>query len=358
MAGYEAGPRTPGRVQAAGRGRRRRYPWPMTSRRALLLGMSAALAAPAVLRAQLDGKSEDLRATIDALPQLHSLQVQHGADVIFAAAPRGPGLDRLANIKSCSKSIVALLLGIALDRGEIGSVHATLEQVAPDLLPTDAAPGVGAITMEDLVTLRAGLERTSGANYGAWVSSGNWVADALGRPMVAQPGGRMLYSTGSTHVLGAALARATGSTLLEQARTRLGAPLDIEFPPWTRDRQGFYLGGNEMAMRPTAMLKIATLLRDRGRFNDAQVVSRDWITASIQPRARSPWSGLSYGYGWFLTPSGYTLGRGYGGQIIAAHEGRNLAIAITSDPTQPARSQGYFGALMRLLNGPILEATG
>lgn len=290
------------------------------------------------------------------LPQLHSLQIRRGNDIVFAEAPRGPGLDRFANIKSCSKSFVALLLGVALERGEVPAVTTTLGQIAPGILPRNATAGVADITMEDLVTLRAGLERTSGANYGGWISSGNWLADALTRPMVAAPGTRMLYSTGSSHILGAALAEATGQSLLAQTRERLGGPLDIEIPPWTRDPQGYYLGGNEMALRPTAMLKIATLLRDEGRFAGKQVVPQDWILASTEPRARSPWSGLSYGYGWFLSPSGYVLGRGYGGQIIAAHPGRNLAVAITSDPTRPARSDGYFGAVMRLLDGPVLAA--
>lgn len=295
-----------------------------------------------------------MHAAIRNLPQLHSLQIRRGNETVFAEAPRGPGLDRLANIKSCSKSIVALLLGCAIDRGEITSVDATLGTVAPGIVPVGAAPGVADITMEDLVTLRAGLERTSGANYGAWVSSPNWLADALGRPMIAEPGTGMLYSTGSTHILGAALAEAAGQSLLALARGRLGTPLGITIPPWTRDPQGYYLGGNEMALNPTAMLDIATLVRDGGRFGGERVISEGWIAASTQPRARSPWSGLSYGYGWFLSRSGYVLGRGYGGQIIAAHKARNLAVAITSDPTRPARSGGYFGELMRLLEGPVL----
>lgn len=316
-----------------------------------MLTAGATLVAPGLVRAQ----SQDLQSAIRALPQLHSIQVRRGDDLVFAEAPRGPGLDRLANIKSCSKSIVALLLGAAIDQGDIADVTARLGQVAPGIVPPDATRGVADITMEDLVTLRAGLERTSGANYGGWVGSRNWLADAMTRPMVARPGGRMLYSTGSTHILGAALAEATGQSLLDQARRRLGDPLDIEIPPWTRDPQGYYLGGNEMALRPTAMLRIAMLMRDGGRFEGRQVLPRDWIAASIRPRARSPWSGLSYGYGWFLSPSGYTLGRGYGGQIIAAHPGRGIAVAITSDPTLPARSGGYFDDIMRLLEGPVLN---
>lgn len=323
----------------------------MINRRTFFLTAAASLSLPQIVRAQ----SENLADAIARLPQLHSLQVRRGSDVVFAAAPLGPGLDRPANIKSCSKSIVALLLGAALGRGEIASVTATLGEVAPGILPEDATPGTADITMEDLVTLRAGLDRTSGPNYGAWVNSRDWLSYALTRPMVAEPGGQMLYSTGSTHILGAALAEATGQSLLEQARTRIGDPMGIEIPGWTRDPQGYYLGGNEMALRPTAMLDIATMLRDGGQFNGKQVISKAWIEASIQPYARSPWSGLSYGYGWFLTSSGYVFARGYGGQIIAAHRSRNLAVVITSDPTQTARSEGYFGDLMQLLEGPILN---
>lgn len=322
----------------------------MINRRIFIATSGFALCMPFISRAQTD----DLRSAIAELPQLHSIQISRGSDTLFAEAPRGPGLERLANIKSCSKSVVALLLGAAIDRGEVPSVSAPLSDVAPGILPANATPGAGDITLEDLVTLRAGLERTSGPNYGAWVNSRNWLADALSRPMVAEPGGQMLYSTGSTHILGAALTEATGQSLLAQARDRLGRPLGIEIPPWTRDPQGYYMGGNNMALRPTAMLKIAKLMRDDGRYDGEQIIPQSWIAASTVPHARSPWSGLAYGYGWFLSASGYTLARGYGGQIIASHKERDLAVAITSDPNQPARSGGYFGDLMRLLEGPVM----
>ncbi|HEU0162021.1 MAG TPA: hypothetical protein VFQ69_06430, partial [Rhizomicrobium sp.] len=83
-------------------------------------------------------------------------------------------------------------------------------------------------------------------------------------------------------------------------------------------------------------------------------IPESWIAASVTPRTRSPFSGLAYGYGWFLSDSGWVIARGYGGQIIAAHPAKRLAVAITSDPAQPARSEGYFGVLMNLLEGPVL----
>lgn len=325
----------------------------MISRRSLSLALLAGLAAPHVGRAAAQAV-DDLRNAIGDMDQLHSLQVQRGDAVVLAEAPRGNGLDRVANIKSCAKSIVALLLGTAIERGEIADIRASLRSVAPGLIPPDATEGVADITIEDLVTLRAGLEGTSGPNYGSWISSRNWVAHALRRPMAGRPGERMIYSTGTTHVLGAALSTATGRSLLALARERLGSRLDIEVPAWIRDPQGYYLGGNEMALTPRAMLRIALLMRDDGRYGGEQVISRDWVRTSIEPRTRSPYSGLDYGYGWFLSGTGYVIARGYGGQVIAANPERGLAVAITSDPNRPAYSGGYFGELMRLLDGPIL----
>ncbi|MDR7125761.1 CubicO group peptidase (beta-lactamase class C family) [Pseudorhodobacter sp. 4114] len=296
-----------------------------------------------------------LRDAALGLPQLHAILVQRGGERLLAEAPRGRGLEAGANIKSCSKSILALMLGTAIARGEIAGLSARLGEVAPQLIPGDATEGVADLTMADLVTLRAGLEGTSGAKYGAWVNSRNWIAYALRQPRIAPNGGRMIYSTGTTHVLGAAIAVATGKDLRQLARERLGRPLGIDVASWTRDPQGYYFGGNEMALTPEAMLRVAVMLRDGGTYGETQVVDQEWVEASQVARTTSPYSGLEYGLGWFLSETGWVIARGYGGQIIAANPERGLAVAITSDPTQIARSGGYFGDLMRLLDGPILD---
>ncbi|WP_254870110.1 serine hydrolase [Thalassospira sp. HF15] len=329
-------------------------PFPMLTRRAFSATLLGAMATPVMGRA-LAQTPTNIRLRVADMSQLHAILVQRGEEVIVSESPRGPGLDRVANIKSCSKSIIGLLTGNAIAQGVIPSVEATIGEIAPSIIPSNATPGVEDLTIKDLVTLRAGLESTSGRNYGAWVNSDNWVSFALRRPMVATPGGRMIYSTGTTHILGAVLTVATGKSLLAQARDVLGQPLGIEIPAWTQDPQGYYFGGNEMALTPRAMLRIATLMRDHGRFDGDQIISADWIDQSIQARTRSPYSGLGYGYGWFLSKSGFIIARGYGGQIIAAHPEKNLAVAITSDPTSPARSGGYFGQLMDLLEGPVLS---
>lgn len=327
----------------------------MINRRTLLALGAATLSAPAVLASGTGWAPVLDRAR--ALDQLHSLIVARTGAEVVADAPRGPGLDRLAPIKSVSKSLVALCLGAAIDRGAISGTEATLGAVAPRLIPPGADPRIARLTMADLVTMQTGLERTSGANYGGWVSSRNWVANALARPFVGTPGQGMLYSTGSYHVLGAALTEATGLSLRDQMRRSLGGPLGLEIPSWTRDPQGYYLGGNEMAMRPRDLLKIGEMVRQDGRHETQQVLSPAWISASTVPRTRSQFSGLAYGYGWFLgraDGADFILARGYGGQILCIVPERDITLVITSDPTRPARSRGYFGDLMTLISDTIL----
>ena len=312
---------------------------------------------PGLVRA--DDALTAIRSRAGGFDQLNSLIVIKDGEPLIEDRFRGPDLDRPANVKSVSKTIVATLLGIAIDKGAVPSVDASLGQIATRLIPAAADPRVRAITLEDLVTLRAGLDRTSGPNYGQWVSSRNWVADALSRPIVAEPGGPMLYSTGSTHVLGAALTQVTGRSLLDLARDWLGRPLEIQIPPWTRDPQGFYIGGNEMALSPRAMARFGEMIRQGGTWNGQQVVSRGWIERSFTPVTRSPWSGLGYGYGWFtgeVRGTRYALARGYGGQVIAVAPDAGITIAITSDPSRPARSGGYFGDLMDLIERDILAS--
>ena len=325
------------------------------TRRTVLAGAAATLALPGLVRA--DDVLNAIRSRAGGFSQLNCLIVVKDGEWLIEDRFRGQNLDRPANIKSVSKTIVATLLGIAIDKGAVPSVDVTLGQIATRLIPAAADPRVRTITLEDLVTLRAGLDRTSGPNYGQWVSSRNWVADALSRPIVAKPGGQMLYSTGSTHVLGAALSQVTGRSLLDLARDWIGRPLDIQIPPWTRDPQGLYMGGNEMALSPRAMARFGEMVRQGGTWNGQQVVSRDWIERSFTPVTRSPWSGLGYGYGWFIaeTRGGrYALARGYGGQVIAVAPEAGITVAITSDPNLPARSGGYFGDLMDLIENDIL----
>lgn len=327
---------------------------PTMSRRAFLSGTAVLLASP------LSAETNRWQAVVNSargFDQCNALLIFQNGKQVLAEVFRGPAIDQVVPVKSVSKTIVAALTGVAIDRGEIPGVDATLGEIVPDLIPRKADPQVANITVENLLTMQAGLERTSGRNYGAWVNSRDWVVDALSRPMVAEPGTRMLYSTGSSHVMGAVLSEVSNKSLLTLARDRLGKPLGIKIPSWTRDPQGRYLGGNEMALTLRGMISFGELYNNGGLVGSKQVLSEEWVNDSLQPVTRSLFSGLEYGYGWFLGESSgtsYALARGYGGQIICIVPEYKLTVVITSDPTRLARSGGYFGDLLQLIENEII----
>lgn len=292
--------------------------------------------------------------------RLQSIVVMQQGDVVLAESFGGPPVDQAVNIKSVSKSVVASLVGCAIEQGRLEGVDLTLGELAPALLPENADPRVADLRVQDFLTMRIGLERQSGRNYGQWAASDDWVRHALTRPFTAEPGGRMLYSTAGWHVLGAMLSETSGKSLLSLSREWLGLPLDIEFAPWTRDPQGRYLGGNEMSMSPLEMARFGELYRLGGRWQGKQVMTDNWVSESWQPRTVSPWSGDAYGYGWFLRTLGeydVAYARGYGGQLIHVVPQANLVVAMTSGTSQAARSGGYMDTLHSLVENYLGQLT-
>ncbi|MEM7024483.1 MAG: serine hydrolase [Pseudomonadota bacterium] len=298
-------------------------------------------------------------AQAEALPRLHSLLIaRHGRELV-AARLRGPALDTPVNVKSVSKSVIAALVGAAIGRGVLGGVDQPITTLLDGMIPQGLDPRISSITVADLLTMQAGLERTSGPNYGSWVASPDWVRYVLTRPFVREPGQGMLYSTGSYHLLSVALSQVSGESTLALARTWLGAPLDIQIPPWTRDPQGFYMGGNNMALAPRALLRFGEMYRQGGVYDGTQVLPADWIESSWTARTRSVFTGHGYGYGWFLVRArGYRVAYawGYGGQMIYVVPALGLTVAITSDPNAPSGRTGYVRQLHALMADGIIPA--
>jgi CubicO group peptidase (beta-lactamase class C family) len=292
------------------------------------------------------------------MPRLHSLIVSWRGQLLVERYFNGARASRPANIKSASKSIISALVGIAIDRKLLSGVRQPIGPFFPELSSPSDAPK-RAITIEDLLTMRAGLESTSNRNYGAWVQSRNWVRFALSRDLIQRPGVEMEYSTGSTHLLSAILTKATGTSTWQFADDALARPLGFSLAPWTRDPQGIYFGGNEMVITPKQMLAFGELYRNKGRFGEKQIIPETWVRESLRVRTRSPRNNQGYGYGWWSRDfAGYEtfFAWGYGGQYIFLVPELDVVVVTTSSTAVGEERRSHRRTIFDLLEQLILPA--
>ncbi|WP_018388247.1 serine hydrolase [Ancylobacter sp. FA202] len=329
-----------------------------------LLAAPLLLLTPRLALAQADLPSQPpaLTAVLDRageLAPLRTVLVSRDGERLAARGYAGGRVDRPTNIKSASKSILAILAGIAIDKGVLEGAEQKIAPLLKADLPADPDPRLSEITLGNLLSMQAGLERTSGTFYGAWIASPNWVRSALARPFVDEPGGQMLYSTGSSHLVSAILTRASGRSTLALARDWLGSIEGFEIADWERDKQGIYFGGNQMAMRPTSLLAFTETCRSGGRNRAGeQVIPPDWIAQCWQVRTASRFTGDAYGYGWFTRPidgARAHYGWGYGGQMLYVVPERGVSLVMTSTTHAPSGRTGHRDAV-HALAGEILAA--
>ena len=328
--------------------------------RPLLFALMTVVTVPATGSSSVTERAAlSFEEALSSLPRLRSLLISIDGELVDERYFHGARSNHLANLKSASKSVISTLIGIALDRGQLKSITDPIAKFFPEHFGADAASAKKRITIEDLLTMRSGLETTSNVNYGQWVTSANWVRHVLTRPLIDEPGGRMIYSTGNSHLLSAILTKATKMSTFDFARRYLAEPLAIAIRPWIRDPQGIYLGGNDMHLTPRAMLEYGELYLNRGWMKEKQIVSARWVEESLKPRTKSSWSGRDYGYGWWIdTLGGQTThyAWGHGGQFIFTVPGLKLVVVATAVPTPDDGRREHQRAIYDLMERHLIPA--
>ena len=305
------------------------------------------------------GVLETAATASSQLPRLRSLLVSYKGSLVLERYYGGARASQLANIKSASKSVISALVGIAVAKGAIKSVDQPIADYFPELAK-DPEPKKRAITIEDLLTMRSGLESTSGRQYGAWVRSKNWVRYVLAQPLIDEPGTRVEYSTGTSHLLSAILTKATKKSTWQFAQEELAKPLGFTLAQWPQDPQGIYFGGNDMLMTPRQMIRFGELYENDGRLGDRALIPRPWVEQTAVGRGRSRWgSDREYGLGWWIRdfgPHKSFYAWGYGGQFIFVIPSLDLVVVTTSRTDVSRERRDHLGAIYDLVELQIVPA--
>ena len=276
---------------------------------------------------------------------LNSLLIARGDSLVAAQAFRGMTLDRPTNIKSASKTVVGTLFGIAFADDAVAALDVPIGPYFPDVLADTAQAAT--LTPYHLLTMQAGLESTSFGNYGAWVSSDNWIRDALQRPMQHPPGTRMTYSTGTSHILGVLLARATDQPLRPYAQTHLFEPLGVAIGAWQQDPQGNYFGGNNLAIPPRGLLRLGQVHLNGGTWNGERVLPAWWPALAWTPFVEDAFRDFQYGLSWWIADFNGVrtyFAWGYGGQFVFVAPDLDLVAAMTSSLTNRPQNMDDFSS--------------
>jgi CubicO group peptidase (beta-lactamase class C family) len=164
------------------------------------------------------------------------------------------------------------------------------------------------------------------------VASDNWLRSALAREAEASPGERFIYSTGNTHLLGAAIAEAADLPLPEYADRVLFGPLGVT-ATWDHDPQGHAFAGNNLGMSTRGLLRFGQLMAEGGVWQGRQLVPRRWIEASTRRHSEGlPDRYGAYGYLWWL-PEGEPklwLAAGFGSQLLVVAPESRVVVAVTA----------------------------
>jgi len=300
-----------------------------------------------------------------ASANVHAVLVARGGKLVFERYFSGPDeiqsrrvgnvtfdAGMLHDMKSVSKSVASLALGIAIDRGLIRSVNEPIFSFFPELSDL-RSPEKERLQLVHALTMSMGLKWVEATPSNEGNNDEERMHRArdpcryvLGLAATAPAGQEFFYNTGALTLLSAIVRKATGRPLDEFARETLFEPLGIGRVEWIRVRGDTDAGGG-LRLRPRDMAKIGQLVLAGGRWNDRQVVSKAWIDASMAPRMDA--TGLYfYGYLWWLGRSlfngrevHWAAALGRGGQSIRIVPELDLVVVVTAGYYQDYSPQAF-----------------
>jgi CubicO group peptidase (beta-lactamase class C family) len=226
---------------------------------------------------------------------------------------------------------MSALVGIAIARGDLPGVNATLGELLPHRNISD--PQKAAITLDNILTMRSGFEWEEIVSYldprnDAIIveSTDDWVAYLLAKPIAYDQGTTYYYNSISTQLMSEMVSTATGRGLDDYAEEVLFDPIGIKNYFWKTAPEGIKDVSGGLYLKPRDLARFGLLFERGGEWNGKQIVPAAWVTKSTGPIVADTWPedpdyNDRYGYLWWIYRHGndgkpFMYGTsGWGGQF-------------------------------------------
>ncbi len=283
----------------------------------------------------------------DSLPapkkhNLHSFLLIKNNKLVLEAyfGEEGPLIPH--DLRSVTKSITALLIGIAVDKGYIKSIDQPVSAYLKGYWPAKSKDArKDSLTIRHLLTMSSGLacndwKPDSPGNEGKMYKTHDWLSFMANLPMHTLPGKESRYCTGGVVLLGEIISQASGMRVDQFAKQHLFEPLGIKSAQWSyfKDDQKVDTGGH-LYLTSRQLAKLGQLVLNRGKWGQQQLVSTDWIDLATREQVRLDGK-IAYGFLWWKhrfnvngTQWEATCAQGNGGQFLFVFPDLQLVAVFT-----------------------------
>ena len=313
----------------------------------------AVLIALAPLRPALAEDATDLVTTLARnYPTLRSLVLVRGGCAVLEYYRKNMDAETRSPVHSVTKSVLSILVGIAIDEGYLRPDE-KLSEIVPEAFDENVDVRVRDITVRDILTKTEGFAETSEGNFRVGPPGTELWRWMLNRPMKHSPGTYFRYDGVGSDLLAVVLSKAIKQDSAKFAEQRLLGPLQIRNYDWPADVQGLLHGETGLYLTARDMAKIGLLYLRNGRWGDRQVVSAAYVKDSTtRHNDGGPPVRTAYGYQWWIskTKNGFDsfFAAGRGSQLVYVVPQLDLVVAMAADGI-PRGSQTF-------VNGVVIPA--
>lgn len=218
-------------------------------------------------------------------PNIDDIVIARDNKIVYEKYYNGQKREDLHDSRSSFKSITALLMGIAIDKGFIKSVKEKAYSFFPEYKSFknwDARKKD--MTIEDLLEMKSGFdcEEWEGTKdcEAAMEPTEDWVKFSLDLPLKYTPGTKWDYTSCCPMIISGIISNATKMPVTDFAAKYLFDPLGIKSYKWTKDKKGHAMTAGSFFISPIDYIKIGEMVLQKGSWNNKRVISEAWLNRS------------------------------------------------------------------------------